>query len=227
MDDPKVAMGSLSAKILGPCTLISTGAPPQVLECEAVRADAEEVLLRIDGMHAALDEGERVVIDGPWGSRLMGTVIEETEDGVKVALRRVVPKDRRTAPRGLGGIELLYQVARHTGDVKAWLAGKKDAGGQVWHRPDPYMSFSSSGLRFEDQQGCAEGDLILLRLAIPGSGQSFRGTARVVRVRPIPESERSGEASCRIAVAFVDLDPEARDALVERVLEIARSDAGV
>src|SRR5688572_10734719 len=54
----------------------------------------------------------------------------------------------------------------------------------------PHMSFSPTGLSFDDGLHVEEGEVLLLEIGLPGEPQAWRATARVVRVTRIPIDER-------------------------------------
>jgi hypothetical protein len=124
-----------------------------------------------------------------------------------------------------GGVHVRYLVlgaGAGEEDASAWVAGGDAPGeGGTWREPDPFMDFSGTGLRFEDQLHCKTEDRMLIELRLPSSEDLWRATARVVRVDSIrPEDfEARGEKkpgsvpTHQIAVQFVDLPADAAEAL--------------
>ncbi len=93
---------------------------------------------------------------------------------LQVKTERVVDSDKREFPRLQGGLSVRYRVLadREAGrSSKAWLAGEDlPPGDGEWREPDPFMDFSGSGLRFDDQLVCEEEDLLLVEMQVPPSG---------------------------------------------------------
>jgi len=213
---------------LGPCEIHVPLSWAEPAAATTVQVEPETIWIELTGDHAPPRAGDRVILEGPWNVRVMGTVSETKQGRVCVAVSRAIEKDRRASHRSLGGIEVRYAVARQPGDAEAWVENGACAL-EGWHVPDPFMSFSSTGLRFDHRAVVDEGDLILMSFTVPHRSETWRGTARVVRVTDIPFAEQSeymeGEppASHRIAVHFETLSTEARDALVARGLEILKS----
>jgi len=124
-----------------------------------------------------------------------------------------------------GGIHVRYRVlAAGEGEeaASAWAAGGDAPGeGGAWREPDPFMDFSGTGLRFEDQLHCKREDRMIIELRLPSSEDLWRATARVVRVDTLrtEDFEARGEQkpvsapTHQIAVQFVDLPADATEAL--------------
>lgn len=183
----------------------------------AISAGHDGVWIELDGGDAISIHGARVILDGPWPSRVLGIVVEQYGSRIRVHVRREVEKDRRTAPRCTGALDVLYRKA--SGD--SWFfTGAAPADG--WFRPDPLMNFSATGLRFDDYPHVVPGDKVWIELALPKSLDRYRATATVVRVELIPESQRISDATHSVAVHFDQIGSGARSALVARALEISR-----
>ncbi|MDP2314642.1 MAG: hypothetical protein Q8P41_17190 [Pseudomonadota bacterium] len=124
------------------------------------------------------------------------------------------PQDQRSVPRAHGTLLLRYHRAPDgEDDLPAWLAGGPPRG--VERSPDPTMNFSEAGIAFDDMPACADGDVLLLELGIPGEAPRWRGAARVLRVSPIPIDERDDfvAATHRVAVMLIALPDEGSRAL--------------
>jgi hypothetical protein len=192
--------------------------------CEVVLAEPEP----------RLEPGMRVVLDGgpDRDLRIKGLVTAIEGLRLRVETERVVPPDKRSFPRMYGGIYVRYRVlAAGEGeeDASAWVAGGDPAGeGGAWREPDPFMDFSGTGLRFEDQLHCKTEDRMLIELKLPSSEDLWRATARVVRVDPIRRDDLEGQKedggevapSHQIAVEFMELPTEATEALTAFAMRI-------
>ncbi len=123
-----------------------------------------------------------------------------------------VVREQRAEPRAYGTLDLAYHRGTDA-DVAAWLAGGPPVA--PVRVPDPTMNFSPGGLAFDDLPACADGDLLLLEIGVPGEPARWRGAARVLRVSPIPIDERDDHvpATHRIAVQVTSLSPDGEAAL--------------
>jgi hypothetical protein len=176
----------------------------------------------------------RVVLDGgpERDVRIKGRIATIEGHRLRVETERVVPPDKRSFPRMYGGIHVRYRVLTEGESEEvgsAWVSGAEGPGREgAWREPDPFMDFSGTGLRFEDQLHCKREDLLLIELALPSSEDRWRATGRVVRVDPIgqedllgrDEEERKRAPTHQIAVQFVDLPTEATEALTNFAMRI-------
>lgn len=178
---------------------------------------------------ADIAEGSRVVLN--WaeapGRRVTATVVHRQGRRLEAQEKRAQRPDHRIWPRQVGGVDLCYRVLDAGADQerRAWMDGELGVDDR-WHRPDPFMNFSVTGLRFDDGETCRSGDTLLCELGIPGEARRWRGIARVVRVWPIPEGEQdptSEGASHRVAVQFTDLPSDAAEALTHYTLRMQRT----
>ncbi len=211
-----------------PVEIICLSVSPPVIRNGRVTCQGEgpcEVVL--EEPEPRLEPGMRVVLDGGPDSdlRIKGLVTGMEGLRLRVETERVVPPDKRSFPRMYGGIYVRYRILdAGAGEEKAaaWVAGG-DAPGQdgEWREPDPFMDFSGTGLRFEDQLHCKPEDWMLVELGLPSSEDLWRVTARVVRVDPIrredfearDEKKPVPAPTHQIAVQFVDLPADATEAL--------------
>ncbi len=214
-----------------PMEILCLSVTPPVIRKGRVSREGEgpcEVVL--EEPEPRLEPGMRVVLDGgpdhPY--RIKGKVTASDGCRLRVETERVVPPDKRSFPRMYGGIRLRYRPLG-PGEAESlgatWLAGGEVQGGE-WREPDPFMDFSSTGLRFEDRPGCRPGDLLLMELKIPDTEERWRAAARVVRVEEAraEEDETPAEApQARVAVQFVEIPPEAAKALTAFALKIQHS----
>ena len=211
-----------------PVEIICLSVSPPVIRNGRVTCQGEgpcEVVL--EEPEPRLEPGMRVVLDGGPDSdlRIKGLVTGMEGLRLRVETERVVPPDKRSFPRMYGGIHVRYRILdAGAGEEKAaaWAAGG-DAPGQdgEWREPDPFMDFSGTGLRFEDQLHCKPEDWMLVELRLPSSEDLWRATARVVRVDPIrredfearDQKKPASAPTHQIAVQFVDLPADAAEAL--------------
>lgn len=228
--------------------------PPVILSAEVLTASAEGVrpalltlLLRAGDSAAAgaaalgLAAGQKAVLDFPAPSgeprRVVRiTSVEGWTVSVEIQLSRA---DHRDAARVNTAVELAYLPVPAGADPEAWYAGGEIAGSPPLHRPDPFMNLSMTGLQFEDALICQENDLLLMRFSLPHRRRTWRALGRVVRVREIPEDQRSepgGEPggpdamlapTHLIAVRFERLPDEARKALVAQTRRVQGTLIGV
>jgi hypothetical protein len=176
----------------------------------------------------------RLVLDGGPDRRfrIKGLIAEAQGYRLRVETERVVPPDKRSFPRMYGGIHLRYRVlapGETERDCGAWLAGAElPAWEGEWREPDPFMDFSGTGLRFEDELHCGRDDRMLIELKLPDSEHAWRTAARVVRVDPIrpdewKQGEEAGQEPARthqIAVEFIELPSDATEALTAFAMRI-------
>jgi hypothetical protein len=201
--------------------------PPLIRRGRVTRHREGPCEVVLEGPEPALEPGMRIVLDGgpDRDMRIKGRIAEREGSRLRVETERVVPSDKRSFPRMYGGIHVRYRVLAADPEGKiasAWVDGEDVPGNEgEWRAPDPFMDFSGTGLRFEDQLHCATNDLLLMELALPSSEDRWRATARVVRVDPIRPEEEEGPGkekeppapTHQVAVQFVDLPTEATEAL--------------
>ncbi len=166
-----------------------------------------------------LQIGTRLVINLLESPRRRVTATVQATDGLHVEAleHRATPPDNRDYPRLAGGIRLRYRVAAE-GEAGGWLAGDEAPG--PWLEPDPLMNFSVTGLRFDDDKHCSDGDTLLCEFGVPEQTGAWRAIARVVRVLPLAEG---AAATHSVAIQFVELPSGASDALTEYALRLQRA----
>ncbi len=218
-----------------PVEIICLSVTPPVIRKGRVTCQGEgpcEVVL--EESDPRLEPGMRVVLDGSPDRdlRIKGLVAGVDGPSLRVETERLVPPDKRSFPRMYGGIHIRYRVLaarEREKESSAWLAGEEAPGQEGdWREPDPFMDFSGTGLRFEDQLLCDKDDLMLVELRLPSSEKRWRATARVVRVDPIRPEDLEGRDEERqepvpthqIAVHFAELPAEATEALTEFAMRI-------
>jgi hypothetical protein len=208
--------------------------PPVIRKARATFPGEGPCEVVLEEPEPRLEPGMRVVLDGGPGRgvRIKGRIAAIEGNRLRVETERVVPPDKRSFPRMFGGIHVRYRVLAE-GEIgelgSAWVSGAAAPGKEgEWREPDPFMDFSGTGLRFEDQLHCRTKDLLLIELAVPSSEDRWHGTARVVRVDPIgpedlegrDEEERKRAPTHQIAVEFVELPTEATEAITSFAMRI-------
>ncbi len=218
-----------------PVEIICLSVTPPVIRRGRVTGQEEgRCELVLEEPEPRLEPGMRVVLEGGPDRevRIKGLVAEREGRRLRVDTQRVVPPDKRSFPRMYGGIHVRYRVlSAGEGETMAaaWASGD-DAPGKEgeWREPDPFMDFSGTGLRFEDQLKCRTNDMLLMELALPGSEKRWNATARVVRVDPIrpedleghDEEHRNKVPTHQIAVQFTHLPTGATEALTAFAMRI-------
>jgi len=165
---------------------------------------------------------------------VQGEVTDVEGDVIQIAVRSEIPADRRDYSRTYGGLDLRYQIVpKQQVELvsRRWVSTGKSTSDE-WHKPDPFMDFSASGLKFHDVDRCSAGDLLLVEFRVPGSPVVHRATLHVIRVLPIPTDEMDNEPfeiggiipSRMVATHFLHLDPASIIALIhfsDRIREAA------
>ncbi len=184
-----------------------------------VELNPDDVTFARQGTRTMVDSGESSLI------RMVG-VVEAIDVGrASIAVEKSVRRDLREYPRTYGGIHLRYRVLAEQGAAEvaaSWMAGEEaEAELGRWRRPDPYMNFSATGLRFEEPEAtCKGGDLVLLEMDVPTSPVPWRAVAEVVRCAPLPEEEQTDDATHFVALTFTDIPSEASQALARFTLRV-------
>ena len=150
-----------------------------------------------------------------------------------MAEKSVSHRDKRAFPRLYGSVQLRSRKQETSASetaIHTWLEGGLEEAGPTWRKPDPFMNFSVTGLKFEDQETCADGDVLLLEFSVPTSPKTFRCRSRVARVAILEgaaEDTYSGGGvesgtppTHSIAVEFLDMPHDGREALSEFTLLI-------
>ncbi len=222
MTNPLVEMKNVPVEIF--CLSVT---PPVIRKGRATCCGKGPCEVVLEEPEPRLEPGMRVVLDGgpDRDIRIRGRVAGMEGNRLQVEAERVVPPDKRSFPRMYGGIHVRYRVLDSDEPEKTlstWLDGGEDSGTEgEWREPDPFMDFSGTGLRFEDELRCSRGDLMLIELRLPASEDLWRATARVVRVDPIRPEDLEGRVETKkepfsthqIAVQFVELPTDATEAL--------------
>lgn len=195
--------------------------PPVFLKGRVVFDTPWSCTVDHDGNAAGLRVGLDVVLNAAAeaGCRVVGTISSVEPRQVKIAVSHMVRTDQRIFPRMWGGIHARYRTAKDDAELDAWMHGTELEG--PWHTPEPYMDFSASGLRFEDQETCRKDDTVLVEFRVPFHEPAWRATAKVVRVAPLTADDLEDvdpDVQCpthEVAVQFVEVPSEAIDALMD------------
>jgi len=188
----------------------------------------------LDNPEPSLNAGMRVVLaGGPKSTIRMNALITDiSENRLRVKTIRQIQPEKRAFPRLYGGLNVRYRIVEKDDEATlpaAWLNNEENLSQKgVWYEPDPFMDFSSAGLKFEDRDYCQADDLLLLELKIPSLEEASHVTAQVVRVEPIPQdqidgAEEAGQNSAvthQIAIKFLAISDEAAEALASFTLKI-------
>jgi len=194
-----------------------------VLPAEWVTRDETNVSLRLVDPPAL---GTAVGISSSeLANWVQGEVTDVEGNVIQIAVRSEIPADRRDYSRTYGGLDLQYQVIPKNEFeliARRWLLTGRSTYDD-WFKPDPFMDFSASGLKFHDIERCIAGDQLLLEFRVPGSPVVHRATADVIRVLPIPTDEIDNEPyeiggiipSQTVATRFIQLEPKSIIALIQ------------
>ncbi len=158
-------------------------------------------------------------------SWVQGEVTKVDGDVIQIEVRGEMPADRRDYSRTYGGIDLRYQIVpAEEFELAAhrWLTLAESTSDE-WFRPDPFMDFSASGVKFHDIERCHSGELLLLEFKVPGSECVHRATAQIIRLSTIPREEMDDEPyepgavipSQTVAAQFLELAPLSIIALIQ------------
>lgn len=178
--------------------------------------------VQLDGDTGTPVANEGVILDSvnPEHALIQGHVESVIADRVQIQIERFKPRDHREFPRVMTGLDLQYRVLPPTSaptadKIRAWAEeGVASPDASAWHRPNPFMDLSVSGLGFEDDDPPKEGDALLLSFSLDKDGERWRAGARVVRVKP-------GEGGAhRVAIELIAVPQDARNALMERTIEV-------
>ena len=214
--------------------LCLSSTPPLIEKARITCCESGVCEVLLDKSETALQAGMQVVLNsGPDNTlRIMGVVVEMAGSRMRVKSKRVVRPDKRSFPRIYGGVHVRYQVlSGPESEARAakWLAGNDGPASKgTWWEPDPFMDFSGSGLKFQDQLRCKVYDLLLLDLQVAPHKDHWHATARVVRVEPLPPDDldvqdmeqQKDVPTHQIAVHFEELPQKAREALADFTLRI-------
>ena len=219
-----------------PVDLVCTSlVPPVIAHARITTFDGEAYELEVEEPVPPVSNGSQVILDFTQEERprVIAAVSEIQGRRLRVSEKSVSHRDKRAFPRLYGSVQLRYRKQESTEGEAAlhtWLAGGLEEAGATWRKPDPFMNFSVTGLKFEDQETCADGDVLLLEFSVPTSSKIFRCRSRVARVAVLEGaaedtySEREGESvtppTHSIAVEFLDMPHDGREALSEFTLLI-------
>jgi hypothetical protein len=212
--------------------------PPMIARGRVTLFDGEAYEIEIDAPVPPVSSGSQVILDFTDGDlgRVIASVSEVHGRMIRVSGKTVSHQDKRAFPRLYGSVKLAYRRLAETESdsaVEAWLSGGLEEAGATWLRPDPFMNFSVTGLKFEDAETCNNGDTLLLEFSVPTTTKIFRCRSRVARVAELEPGTsvldhedsveyRKGQAppTHSVAVEFEDMPRDGREALSEFTLLI-------
>lgn len=212
--------------------------PPVIARGRITIYDGEAYELEVDDPVPPVSSGSQVILDftDEDRPRVIASVSEVQGRRIRVSEKSVSHRDKRAFPRLYGSVKLRYRTMEEEESHKAihsWLEGGLEEAGASWRSPDPFMNFSVTGLKFEDEASCANGDTLLLEFSVPTSSKIFRCKSRVARVAPLDPAHSSTEyedsivagdghsaPTHSVAVEFIDMPHDGREALSEFTLLI-------
>lgn len=220
-----------------PVDLVCTSlVPPVIARARITTFDGEAYELEVDDPVPPVSSGSQVILDFTQVERprVIAAVSEIQGRRLRVAEKSVSHRDKRAFPRLYGSVQLRYRKQETDASETAlhsWLEGGLEEAGATWRKPDPFMNFSVTGLKFEDQETCADGDILLLEFTVPTSPKTFRCRSRVARIAQLSADGAGGYAAHEgesetpppthsIAVEFLDMPHDGREALSEFTLLI-------
>jgi len=199
--------------------------PPVIARGRITHYDGLAYDLEIDEPVPPITIGAQVILDltEQQGARVIATISEVQGRRMKAAQKAVSEPDKRAFPRLYGSVDLQYRNAKegeNASTIDAWIASGLEGAGETWHTPDPFMNFSVTGLKFEETTNHDIGEILLLSFTIPTSDTTFRCRGKVARCKELPNQAGVAIKSNSIAVEFLDMSPEGREALSEFTLLI-------
>lgn len=170
-----------------PATLVHTGVPPSVHPCTLLHfSDRLASIELAEG--TGITPGAPLLLElGPPGApRLLGHLLLVTGTRAEMAVTRVVPRDRRNAPRYTTALTMRFRAV-----------------GGTWEEAGPTIEVALGGVAFDTRAALPVGTRVELEFTVPGEARTIQGRGQVVRLETPPDAEP------RVAVA---LDPEQREA---------------
>tara|TARA_B110000037_G_C17106126_1_gene499899 strand:- start:1022 stop:1699 length:678 start_codon:yes stop_codon:yes gene_type:complete len=199
--------------------------PPVIARGRITHFDGLAYDLEIDEPVPPISVGAQVILDLTEirGARVIATISEVQGSHMKAAQKAVSEPDKRAFPRLYGSVDLAFRAIKpdeSEASIDAWISSGLETAGESWHSPDPFMNFSVTGLKFEEYTTHKIGDVILLGFTVPTSESIFRCRGKVARCKELPNQSGVAIKSNSIAVEFLDMSPEGREALSEFTLLI-------
>jgi hypothetical protein len=198
----------------------TTGTLPFVAVGRVTSFDHGVYTIDLDQDASHLVSGVHTILSFPDGStaRVIGRIESAQGNRVRVVQEQLRSRERRSFPRLHGGLPVRYQSlgpGEHELVAARWMRGD-EAMAQTgeWVRPEEFMNFSVTGLKFRTERGLLVDDLLLLELSLRGRTEKWRCTARVVQV------EIESDGVFRAAVEFERIPEDAQAALSELTLDI-------
>jgi hypothetical protein len=221
---------TMDKSIAVPVEVVCTsGEVPFVAEGRISRFAEGTYVIELDRDATRLEPGHAAILNFLDGTtpRVIARITEVRGNEMTCTQQKVREREKRAFPRLHGGLPVRYRVAGHGPAAEAllaaWMRGDAGPGDEGdWYRPDEFMNFSVTGLRFEAPAVAEEGDALLLELGVRGRKERWRCSASIVRIFDIPEDEQDPETGYkhRFAVNFVEIPPAAQEALSEMTLDI-------
>ncbi|MEC7948137.1 MAG: hypothetical protein VX265_11265 [Myxococcota bacterium] len=221
---------TMDKSIAVPVEVVCTsGEVPFVAEGRISRFSGGTYTIDLDRDATRLEPGNAAILNFLDGAtpRVIARITEVRGNNLTCTQQKVREREKRAFPRLHGGLPVRYRVIGAGPHADAmlgdWVSGDERLAEEgEWHRPDEFMNFSVTGLRFEAPDIANEGDALLLELGVRGRKERWRCGARVVRIFDIPPDERDPETGFRhrLAVRFENIPESAQQALSEMTLDI-------
>ena len=204
--------------------IVCTAGEIPFLATGSIRSEDSGVYtIDVDRDTSALQAGARIILSYPDGQsdRIVAVVNQAEGNELVCSLQQLRQRERREFPRLHGGVPVRYRrvpAADFTSIANRWLAGSNDAdvlgSESEWVEPGRFMNYSVTGLRFNTPDVIPLQEVILLEFGVPDRADRWRCTARCVFSGDNPDGNDR-----IVAIEFVQISGEAREALTNMTLE--------
>ncbi|MBT3224549.1 MAG: hypothetical protein HN348_36235, partial [Proteobacteria bacterium] len=154
------------------------------------------------------------IVDGG-SARFRCRLRAKDEQQLVLDLEREYSTDARSSERLSTSLAVRYHLVSlgESHLIIQWLAEGRVIEG-LWHRSDPGVDLSMSGMRFVGSSSCKIDDVLLAEMVLPGGEVGWRCSSLVRRVRALREDRQE------IAVELVDILDKDEDEMVAFVLNL-------
>ena len=159
---------------------------------------------------------------------IVGVVEHHSGRTIGLRVTRVGHREKRYFPREDGGLAVRWRPVDpdHADDAPRGSPTTMPSSAEFddgWHRPQPFVNFSASGIRFHDRAPVAKGDALRVAFQVDPAEPWHLTTAEVVRCSALPkdtaDTAPSGRDASEIAVAFRTISAPALEALADYTLD--------